>query len=461
MTEHSATAIAAAIRERRLDPQAIAIQALGRAQATQNRLNAFTRIDREKALAEAATIPARLAAGEHLPLAGVPLIVKDNIWVGGWPITQGSRLFADHIAPRDAIAVERVRRAGAVIIGIGTCSEFACKGVTTTPLYGATRHPMNAELTPGGSSGGNAAALADGVAPLALGTDAGGSSRRPPAHCGIVGFKPSQDAVPHPFGFPEPFWGITCISPMARNVRDATILFDVIARRDARDPESREISVLAASGQRKIATDAMLGLDAPADTFALQAFAAAMDALHDMAGCAFFIAAPFWPHPDKIAILNDVQYAGLAALHGDSWRRTPGMIDPDICVQIERGMSMTGAQVAASLEVSREVRLAAAAFFANYDLMISLTAPCMAWRHDQLGPAEIGGKPVNPRGHTMLTPLWNHAHCPAISIPCGHGPGGLPIGLQIAGPIGADHAVLAFAAEAEKALAEAGLWIAS
>ena len=123
-----------------------------------------------------------------LPLAGVPIVIKDNIWVKGLSITNGSRLYADFIAPEDAIAVARLRTAGAVILGIGTCSEFACKGLTNTPLHGITRHPANHNLTPGGSSGGPAVAVATGIVPVAIGTDAGGSSRRPPAHVGVGHF---------------------------------------------------------------------------------------------------------------------------------------------------------------------------------------------------------------------------------------------------------------------------------
>jgi aspartyl-tRNA(Asn)/glutamyl-tRNA(Gln) amidotransferase subunit A len=183
MSSQSAISIARQVNAGVLDPGEVISAALDRAEAAQSRLNAFTVIDRARAVAAASAIRTRIAAGEKLPLAGVPLIVKDNIFVEGWRITQGSRLFADHIAPRDALAVQRARAAGAIIIAIGTCSEFACKGVTATPLQGVTHHPLDPSLTPGGSSGGNAAAVSAGVAPLALGTDAGGSSRRPPAHC--------------------------------------------------------------------------------------------------------------------------------------------------------------------------------------------------------------------------------------------------------------------------------------
>ena len=201
-----------------------------------------------------------------MPLAGVPVVIKDNIWVDGWRVTQGSRLFADFVAPRDAIAVERLKKAGAVVVGMGATSEFACKGVTTSLLFGPTRHPLDPELTPGGSSGGPATAVAADLVPLAIGTDAGGSSRRPPAHVGVVGFKPSYGAIPYGPGFAEPFFDISVIAPIARNVADAALAFEVMAGPDARDSDS----ALVESGDvdlpdLRIAFSPKLGLDTPVD----------------------------------------------------------------------------------------------------------------------------------------------------------------------------------------------------
>jgi len=167
----------------------------------------------------------RLASGETLPLAGVPVLVKDIIWVQGRRVTQGSLLFKDFIAPTDAQAVQRLRHAGALVIGMGNTSEFACKGVSTNKVYGSTRHPLDPSLTPGGSSGGCAVAVAAHMAPLALGTDAGGSSRRPPAHVGIVGFKPSQGAIPDAVGFAHAFHGLSTLAPMAADVAGTSLEF--------------------------------------------------------------------------------------------------------------------------------------------------------------------------------------------------------------------------------------------
>ena len=144
--------IAAAVSSRRASAVEIVRATLDR-MAAAKALNAVVTVDAERSLSEAAVIDRRVQLGESMPLAGVPVVIKDNIWVDGWRVTQGSRLFADFVAPCDAIAVERLKKAGAIVVGMGATSEFACKGVTTSPLFGPTRHPLNPDLTPGGSSG--------------------------------------------------------------------------------------------------------------------------------------------------------------------------------------------------------------------------------------------------------------------------------------------------------------------
>src|SRR5438067_7774393 len=238
---HSASDIAADVAAGRTSAVATAKAALDRIEAAKA-LNAVVSIDPARTLADAAAVDACLSAGEKIPLAGVPVVVKDNIWVGGWRVTQGSKLFADFIAPQDAIAIERLRNAGAVVVGIGATSEFACKGVTTSPLFGPTRHPLNPDLTPGGSSGGPATAVAAGLVPIAIGTDAGGSSRRPPAHVGVVGFKPSYGAIPYGPGFAEPFFGLSVIAPIATTVVDVALAFESMVGLDPRDPDSAVIA---------------------------------------------------------------------------------------------------------------------------------------------------------------------------------------------------------------------------
>ena len=148
-----------------------------------------------------------------------------------------------------------------------------------------------------------------------------------------------------------------------------------------------------------------------------------------------------------------IQAAGLAALHGEAFKTNRAAFDPDIAVQIERGLSLSGAEVAAALEASHLVKRSLAAFLADFDLLLCPTAPCVAWDINRLGPSHIGGVEVLPRGHAVFTPFFNHALTPALSLPCGQGRGGLPIGLQVIARRGADRMVLAAASQAEAALA--------
>lgn len=422
-------------------------------------LNAMVATNPGKSLGEAQRVARRLSAGETLPLAGVPLAVKDNIFCEGWPITQGSRLFAGHLAPFDAAAVARAREAGAIVIGIAACSEFACKGVTVTPLHGVTRHPMDPALTPGGSSGGSASALAGFMAPAAFGTDAGGSGRRPAAHCGLVGFKPSVGAIPYGPGFPEPFYDLSAVAPMARDVADLAALFEVLAGSSAADPSSHvELERQTAElDDLRIAVSPAFGLDVPVDEDVEKAFSAASEALAD-AGWPLEWRDPPWPQGIAEDSLMPLQHAGLAALHGAAYKADPAKFDPDIAIQIETGFKLGGADVAASLDASFQVRRALHGFFQEVDLIIGPTTPCVAWPHDRLGPETIGGVAVPSRAHAVFTPLFNHGRGPAISIPCGRGHNRLPVGLQIAGRIGADRLVLKAAAQAERIFRDTGLW---
>jgi aspartyl-tRNA(Asn)/glutamyl-tRNA(Gln) amidotransferase subunit A len=454
ITDADAETLARRVNRRELDPidvaEAFAARILERSASLMALVNYFPDAVRN----DAARVRDRVRAGETLPLAGVPVVIKDNIWVKGYRITQGSRSFADFIAPADAIAVERLRAAGAVVIGIGACPEFACTGMTKSPLYGPTRHPADPRLTPGGSSGGNAVALAEGMAPLAIGTDAGGSGRRPAAHCGVVGFKPSQGAIPYGPGFAEPFVGTCVMSPMGRTVGDVSLLFAALAGPDLRDPESMTLPADQPSRPPRIAYSPRFGLDVPVDPDVVVCVETAIARLR-ASGLVIERVDPVWPAGAAETGLTAIHEAGLAQIHGAAWQATPDRFDPVVGAQIQSGLRRTGAEVAAALALSAAVRKSVAAFFGDYDLLIGPTAPCVSWPHDRLGPEFIGGVPVPPRGHAVFTPLFNHAQVPAISIPCGTGRDGLPVGLQIVGPRGADRRVLDFAARIERIVAGA------
>ena len=453
MTErvNSARAIAADVTTGRTSAVETARAALARIAAAQA-LNAVVTIDSARTLADAAAIDTRLRAGEAMPLVGVPIVVKDNIWAGGWRITQGSRLFADFTAPQDAIAIARLRRAGAVVVGIGATSEFASKGVTTSPLFGPTRHPLDPALTPGGSSGGPAAAVAAGLVPLAIGTDAGGSSRRPPAHVGVAGFKPSYGAIPYGPGFAEPFFGLSVIAPIARDVADIALAFEAMAGLDPRDPDSAGIAAEATElAKLRIAFSPRLGLDVAVDDVVADGLRSTVARL-SAAGFRIPQRDPIWPAGATEEAIMPLQHAGLAALYGEAFRRDPTVFDPDIARQIERGLAWTGADVAGALVASTTIAHAFAAFFTEIDLLLAPTVPCVAWPLTQLGPDMIGGRAASPRAHAVFTPFVNHARLPAISIPCGTDARGLPFGLQLIARRGQDRTLLRAAQQIEALL---------
>lgn len=453
----SARDLAALVSARTLSAVEVARHFVERVERLNPALNAIVQFDAKSVLDEAASVDRRIAAGESLTMAGVPVTVKDNLWVEGRRITQGSLLFEDFIAPRDAWAVARLRARGAFVLGITNCSEFACKGVTTNLIYGATRHPLDPSLTPGGSSGGAVSALASGLGLLALGTDAGGSTRRPAAHCGLVGLKPSPGLIPHPWGFAEPNYGLSVIGLMARDVGDCAWLYDQLIAYDANDPAGVPIAVgleagpdIAAAPKHdlRIAWSPQLGCDLAVDDDVRAALQRQVDALRAH-GWRIDDADPDWPESTREYPLIVLQQAGLHALYGDRLADARDRIDPVLVAQIEGGASVTPADVARALRLKQRIVGSLAAFFGDYDLLLCPTTPVTAWPIDELGPAFIGGKPAGPRGHAAFTPLFNYCGVPACSVPAGK-VRGLPVGLQIVGPCFEDARVMAFAAQVER-----------
>lgn len=420
---------------------ALTKDALARAEARNPAINAICMINPSAAV-EAESVAARLQAGEALPLAGVPVLIKDNIWVKGMRITHGSRLYADHVAPEDAEAVKRLRAAGAVVVGIATCSEFACKGATNSPLYGITRNPVDTNLTCGGSSGGSVAAVAAGIVPLALGTDAGGSTRRPPAHTGLCGLKPTQDLIPYGPGFDEPVWGISVICPIARHMADISMAMTVLAGLAPAEPPDLALAV-----SKDFGTGQPLDADVAANfEQVIKALAAA--------GTRISTAEIDWPEDIKGHDIQPLQYAGLAQMYGDVWRTTPELFDPAIAGQIESGLSLSGVEVAAAHQTSHQMRETLRAALARYGVIATPTTPCAAWGAALNAPSEIGGKPAATRDHAAFTPQINHAGVPALSIPCGTDSKGRPLGLQLIAQAGRDAALIALAQHLEPTLRE-------
>ena len=218
--------LAARIRQRKISPVEVVDAVIARMERVNPKLNAYCTVTAAEARDAAQAAEVSVMTGEELgPLHGVPVSIKDLLFTRRLLTTGGSRLFADHVPEEDAVSVERLKGAGAIILGKTNTPEFGHKGVTDNPLFGITRNPWNPALTPGGSSGGAGAAVAAGMGPLALGTDGGGSIRIPASLCGIYGLKPSFGRVPRGAGFP----GLETLShtgPITRTVRDAALVLD-------------------------------------------------------------------------------------------------------------------------------------------------------------------------------------------------------------------------------------------
>ncbi|MGI4778981.1 MAG: amidase [Janthinobacterium lividum] len=458
----SARHLGAEVLARTLSATEIAQAMCERATRLQPLLNAFADFDPAVPLAVARDVDARLAAGEHLPLAGVPFTVKDNLWLGGRPATFGSKVFEDFVAPRDSWCVARLRELGAVPLGVTNCSEFACKGVTATPLHGETRNPWDVGRTTGGSSGGAVAAVAAGIGPIALATDAGGSVRRPAAHTGLVGMKPTLGRVPDPWGFDDPNHLLSVVGQIGRDVEDVAFMLDALtawAPADTRSSPAFAVpdamaSLKAPLRPMRLAWSPHLGCGLAVDADVRATLEAAIDALR-RAGWRIEEADPAWPPGASEYPLIALQQAALAQRFGAIWRAAPERLDPDIGAQIELGFGISGTRVMELMKLREGFHDSFARFFdrdEGFDALLCPTSPVEAWPLGSLGPSQIGGLPAGPRGHAAFTPIFNYGGVPAISLPCGTGRHGLPVGLQIAGPRFADARVLRLAWHAEQVL---------
>lgn len=453
----SACATAQAVGSRQLGAVEVARSVLSRLDAINPALNAVIGQDQAWTLAQAETVDRRISAGETLPLAGVAITVKDNVWVAGQRITQGSRIFENFIAPQDAWSVARLKALGAVIVGITNCSEFACKGVTNNLVHGITRSPWDLRLTPGGSSGGAVSATAAGIGALALATDAGGSTRRPAAHTGLVGMKPTFGLIPCGPGFDEPNFGLSVMGQIGRDVADVALMWQQLQGYSHQDWGSQAISkgLIAQptlqkppSRSLRIAWTPDLGCG-----FAIDADVRAMLEVQikrlETDGFSVELAEPVWPAGVREYPLLKLQQAGLAALYGTALDANPDILDLDIAAQVRLGRNISAVEIAEVLLMREHIYAAYAAFFDQFDLLLCPTTPTVSWDVNRLGPEKIGDRAAGPRGHAGFTPLFNYAQAPACTVPAGM-VRGLPVGLQVVGSRYADAAVLSMAAHLER-----------
>ena len=421
-------------------------------------LNAICTLDRDRARADArAADDLRRRAPDDdaaKPLLGLPTAVKDLVPTKGIRTTFGSPIFADNVPDFDALIVERLRRAGAIVIGKTNTPEFGAGSQTFNPVFGKTRNPWDPSRTCGGSSGGAAAALASGMLPIADGSDLGGSLRNPASFCGVVGFRPTPGRVPRVP--PEQGWDdLAVLGPMGRTVADAALLFSVIAGPDARDPISlgppatpfHPVEPADLRGLR-LAWTPNLGRY-PVEREVVEICEAALPVFRDL-GAEVEEAAPDLSDADSIfrtlrANLFANKLGPLLADHRHQMKDT-------VIEEIERGLALTGSDVAGAQAERTRLHCRVVDFFQLYDALLLPTVQVLPFDIDRPYPTEI-------EGHVMSTYTdWMAScysitvtGCPAISVPLGVGPSRLPVGLQIVTTRRSDRMTLAIAAAFEAA----------
>ncbi|MCU1395972.1 MAG: aam 2 [Ilumatobacteraceae bacterium] len=406
-------------------------------------LNAFVLVDREAALHSARDSEARWHEGAPMgALDGVPTLIKDLILTAGWPTLRGSNTVdADQAWDVDAPATARLRESGAVLIGKTTTPEFGCKGETNSLRSGITRNPWDTSKTSGGSSGGTAAAVAAGLGPIGVGTDGAGSIRIPAAFCGNVGFKASFGRVP---AYPmSPFGTVSHTGPHAMSVADAAATLNVLAQPDARDWTSlppTSVDHLAGlddgiAGLR-VAFSPALG-HATVDPEVAAAVAAAVGELADSGALVEEVDPGF---ADPLDISTGLWFTGAWTLWNTLTPEQQAVTDPDFAAQAELGSRFSNLDIQRLVLRRGDLGSMMRRFMTRYDLLVTPSIAVPAF-----DAVPTGSRPMTPEtmlGWTPFTYPFNLTQQPACTIPCGLTAAGLPIGLQIVGPMFEDALVL-------------------
>ena len=450
----SALEVAALVRDKQLSPVELTAALLARIEALDPGLGAFCLVTADTARAAAREAEIAVMKGEPIGLLhGVPLSLKDALYTRGLRTTGGSRLFAELVPEEDNVAVGRLKAGGTIILGKTNTSEFGHKALTDNPLFGVTRNPWDLTRTPGGSSGGAAAAVASGLGPVALGTDGGGSVRIPAAFCGLVGVKPSFGRVPQTPGFPG--WEhVGAIGPLARTVRDAAAVLDVIAGGDDRDRHSlpREAGTYLEACDESIrglhvAWTPDLGY-AAVDERVLELCGDAAAEFEEL-GCHVEVVNPGWESPEEA--FATIVSAQFYAAWGDALPAREADLDASLVRFIRRGGAVSARDYLTAMAKVNAYWQEVHVFLARFDLLLTPTTAVPPFPLGAGVPREIAGQEVSRLGWMPFTYPFNLTGQPAASVPAGWTEDGLPVGMQIVGRRHADRTVLAAAAAFEAA----------
>jgi Asp-tRNA(Asn)/Glu-tRNA(Gln) amidotransferase A subunit family amidase len=437
-----AAQIAQAVRSGALAPLEVADTILARIEQ-HRRLNAFTCVRPDQVRAEARALAERIARGEDPgPLAGVPVAVKDLMAVRGYPKTCGTKAIQPAESAQDADVVARLRGAGALIVGLANLHELAY-GVTSANVhFGHVDNPAAPGHLPGGSSGGSGAAVAAGLAAIAVGTDTGGSIRIPAACCGVVGFKPSYDAVSRA-GVWTLAWTLDHIGPLARSVADAALGFETMAGLPAGCIGDKR------TDRPRLVRPAPFFFDELDDAVRTRIEAV----LAQLAGVGAAIeerwveGIEYAPATQFLTLCTEACQANWALL-----TQRPEGLAPDVRLRLEVGQFIAAVDYVKAQRLRRWLRDNLVAALKGADALVLPTLPVSIPRQGTT-LLQIGGRTLAvPAALTRLTSPFNFSGLPAVSIPCGRDANGLPVGLQIVGQPGADASVLAAARWCEAAL---------
>ena len=432
------------IREGDVSPVALTAACLERIAAVDADVNAFITVMADEAVYDARRVELELERGEDPgPLAGVPIALKDLFDTAGIRTTAGSKFFADRVPDRDAFVVERLRHAGAVILGKLNMHEWALGVTNDNPHYGACHNPAALDRITGGSSGGSAAALAAGMCCGSLGSDTGGSIRIPASLCGIVGLKPTYGRV-STRGVVPLSWSLDHIGPMGTTVLDVARLLQVIAGRDSTDPASANVATDdyvtgiddGVSGWRiGVIDNEWLGELEPD---VASATGAAIDVLASAGAWIEELDAP--DLPDTVRLNGMMTTADAAAFHRERVEQSPNDFGTDVLARLRRGAAFGATDYADARRRQTVLRRTFESWFAEhggpFDVVVLPTTPVTAPRIAGLDAVAMA--PVL----TRLTAPFNFTGLPALSVPCGVSVAGLPIGLQIVGAPWAERRVL-------------------
>jgi amidase len=454
----SATDLARLYRARKVSPLEVMQAVLARIDTVNPAVNAYVTVARESALASArrATRALGRKTTTLAPLYGVPVSIKDLYATKGIRTTWGSLIYKDHVPDEDDLVVQRLKAAGAIVIGKTNSPEFGAGGNTFNAVFGATRNPWNPALSCGGSSGGAAVAVATGMGPIAQGSDLGGSLRVPASFCGVVGFRTSPGLVPsHPRALVWDTLGVA--GPIARTVADVALMLAAMAGADDRHPLSYEVDTSqftravrrpSIKGWRVAWTPDLDGL-IPVDEEIRRVAEDALRLFRKLGARVEAACPSFSEVPD---IIRGTRAVTMVALHADKLPQWRDQMQKDLVSDVEHGLALTTRDISRSELLRSALWQRVRTFMDGRDLLVLPTVALQPFPVEQPYPTEINGKLLDSYFQWFsLTYGITLTGLPAISVPCGFTRSGLPVGLQIVGRRRQEAAVLRAAAAFEAA----------